>query len=613
MAAPTTTVEVCFDETPVLAAGDVTRTNLVTNPNFETNTTGWGAASGATNTRTSAQSVFGSWSISQTRTSTTGNLSVQTSPRLSVAASTTYTISGYFRRDYSTTRTTQIRVIWYDANSTIIGTTISTAITPPAINTWGRFSATVTAPANAATIFFDFFVSSAIVGETIFVDGVLLEASSSLLPYFDGTYADTYTNYALLRQGWDSTVDGSTSTAYWASTSTTNIAFTLDDTTEGILNNPYYLLDGALAFSDVSADVQQVTVNRGRSRQLDEYQAGIASISFYNKTRKYDPLNTASAYYPYVIPRRYVRIKSNGLPVFAGLINNWSLNYEQPQDSYVTASCSDAFAILANQNLNTFTPDVELSGSRITTALNRPEINFVGTSVSIDAGGSTMGAFTVPDNEGVLGYLRQVEKSEQGYLFCSNDNTLKFKGRASVVSQTGGVAFADDGTGTSSYMTLEVETGDDLLFNRIVAQSPAGVAQIVSDTTSIATYDTSTLEATDLLNSDTNEVLSIANLLLQQYKTPEVRYTGLSQQLAGLSTTNQNLLLGLDLTDLATVKRTYAYGSPASVTQYLLVEGIQHTITPANHIIQYRFAALSQAGFVLDSGTFGLLDVGQLT
>jgi len=390
------------------------------------------------------------------------------------------------------------------------------------------------------------------------------------------------------------------------------IGFTLDDTTKGVLNNPYYLLDGHLNFTDVSADVQQVTVNRGRSRQLDEYQAGTASIQFYDKTRKYDPLNTASAYYPYVIPRRYVHIKSNSLPVFAGLINNWSLSYEQPQDSYVTASCSDAFALLANQNLSTFIPDVELSGLRITTALNRPEISFTGTSVSVDDGTSTMGAFAVADNEGVLGYLRQVEKSEQGFLFCSNDNTLKFKGRSTVLAQTGGVAFADDGSGTSSYMTLDVETGDDLLFNRIVAQSPAGVAQIVTDATSIATYDTVTLEATDLLNSDTAEVLSIANLLLQTYKTPEVRYTGLTQQLAGLSATNQNKLLGLDLTDLATVTRTYTAGSPASITKYVIVEGITHTITPANHIVQYRFGSLSQVGFILDSGIFGLLDSGAI-
>lgn len=388
------------------------------------------------------------------------------------------------------------------------------------------------------------------------------------------------------------------------------IGFTLDDTEKGVLNNPYFVLDGYLAFTDVSSDVQRVTINRGRSRELDYYTAGTATIDFYNKTRKYDPLNTASPYYPNVIPRRYVRIKSNSIPVFAGLINTWTLNYEKPQDSYVTASCSDAFGLLAAQNLSAFTPDVELSGSRFATVLSRPEVNFVGASVSIDTGESTLGAFPVTDQEVVLNYLHQIEKSEQGFVFASANNTLKFKSRASVVSQTGGVAFTDDGTGTSGYMTLDVETGDDLIFNRVVAQSPAGATQTVTDATSIAAYDTLTLDQTDLLNSTEGEVLAIANLLLSTYKNPEVRFSGLSQQLAALGSTAQNSLLTLDLTDLATVKRTYATGSPASVTKYVLVEGIQHTITPQSHIIQYRFGSLSQAGFILNSGIFGLLDVG---
>lgn len=389
--------------------------------------------------------------------------------------------------------------------------------------------------------------------------------------------------------------------------------FTLDNTEKGVLNNPYYLLDGYLVFIDVTSDVQRVTVNRGRSRELDQYSSGTATIELKNKERKYDPLNTASAYYPYVIPRRYVRIKSNSLPVFAGLVNNWSLSYEKPQNSFVTASCSDAFALLAGQNVATFTPDVELSGSRFSTILNRPEVNFVGTSVSIDAGTSTLGAFAVEDNAVVLNYLHQIESSEQGFVFCSNANTLKFKDRNSVLAQTGSVEFTDDGSGTSGYMTLDVETGDDLIFNRVVAQSPAGVAQTVTDATSIATYDISTLDRTDLLNSDVTEVLSIANLLLTKYKNPEVRFTGLSQQLTRLSTGNQNLLLGLDLTDLATVKRTYTTGSPATVTKYVLVEGISHSITANEHIITYRFGSLSQVGFILNSGIFGLLDVASIT
>jgi len=389
--------------------------------------------------------------------------------------------------------------------------------------------------------------------------------------------------------------------------------FTLDDTTKGVLNNPYYLLDGHLNFIDVTSDVLSVSVNRGRSRSLDEYRAGTAQIEFDNDARAYDPLNTASAYYPYVIPRRYVRIKSNSIPIFAGLINQWSLEYQPPQQSFVSASCSDAFSLLANQTIDAYTPSEQLSGERIAEVLSKSEVNFTGTSSLIDTGSSTLGAFPVADGTNALAYLRQIERIDQGYLYASAANTLRFRDRASVVSKTGSVAFAEDGTGTSSYMTLDVETGDELLYNRVVAESPAGLAQTVSDSTSIATYDIITLQVDNLLNSTTDEVLAIANLLLTQYKTPEVRYTGISQQLGALGGTAQNALLTLDLTDLATVKRTYAVGSPASVTRYVLVEGITHQITPTTHRISYRFGSLSQAGFVLNSGTFGLLDVGNLT
>ena len=390
-------------------------------------------------------------------------------------------------------------------------------------------------------------------------------------------------------------------------------AFTLDDTTKGVLNNPYFLLDGHLNFVDVTSDVLSVSVNRGRSRQLDEYRAGTAQIEFDNDHRRYDPLNTGSPYYPYVLPRRYVRVKSNDISIFAGLINQWTIEYQPPQQSFVSASCADAFALLAGQTIDTYTPDEQLSGARVSDILSRPEVNFVGTSTSIDTGTSTLGAFTIDDNTSALSYLRQIERSEQGYLFANAANTLRFRDRSSVLAQTGGVAFADDGTGTSSYMTLDVETGDELLYNRIVASSPAGVEQVVSDATSIATYDTITLQQTDLLNSTVDEVLSIANLLLSQYKSPEVRFTGISQQLGALGTVAQNALLTLDLTDLATVKRTYTTGTPTSITKYVLIEGITHQITPTAHKIAYRLGALAQVGLILDSGTFGLLDVGSLT
>jgi hypothetical protein len=389
-------------------------------------------------------------------------------------------------------------------------------------------------------------------------------------------------------------------------------AFTLDSTTKGILNNPFYVLEGHLNFSDVTSDVQNVSVSRGRSRQLDQYSSGTATVDFISTTRKYDPLNTSSPYYPYVIPSRYIRISTGGTPIFGGVINSWSLSYQKFNVSFTTASCSDSFSILANQTLAAFTPSVELAGERINTVLNRPEVDFTSTYVSVDTGTTTMGAFDITEGTNALNYLRQVESSEQGYLFSTANDTFKFKDRSTVLAQTGGVSFSDTGTPTSGYMSLDVETGDDLLYNRVVGQSDAGAAQIVTDTTSITTYGVSSLDKTDLLNSTTSEVLDVANLLLAKYKQPEVRYTGLSQNLNMLSGANQLLVLGLDLTDLATVTKTYTTGSPSTITKYVLVEGISHTITPSSHMIGFRFASLSQVGFILNSGIFGLLDISSV-
>jgi len=607
---PTTTVEVVFDETPVLITGDVVRTNLVINPNFETDTTGW--SSSGTVVRTTAQAYIGVASVSLTYLGS-GTVLLQQSTRSTVTAGLSYTASFYMKQSVDA-GTVICNFMWYNSAGSVILDDTHQSNNPNTV--WQRFSQTRTAPTNAVSCSFRIYQTSGESGGAVatvnFVDAVLIEQASSALPYFDGTFADAYTNYALSQQYWNGTADASTATTYWASTDPANLAFTLNDSIKGVLNNPFYLLDGHLEFEDVSADVQQVTVSRGRSRQLDQYSAGSATVDFISTTRKYDPLNTASPYYPYVTPSRYIRVTTGGIPIFGGVVNSWSLSYEKSNVSYTTASCSDSFSLLANQTLGEFTPDAELAGARINTVLNRPEVDFTSTFVSVDAGTTTMGAFLITEGTSALNYLRQVESSEQGFLFSTANDTFKFKDRSTVLAQTGGVSFSDTGTPTSGYMTLDVETGDDLLYNRVVGESEAGVAQIVTDATSIAVYGVSSLEKTDLLNSTTAEVLDVANLLLAKYKEPEVRYTGLSQNLNALSGANQVFVLGLDLTDLATVTKTYATGSPASITKYVLVEGINHTITPSDHTISFRFASLSQVGFILNSGIFGLLDISSV-
>ena len=140
--------------------------------------------------------------------------------------------------------------------------------------------------------------------------------------------------------------------------------FQLDSATYGLLNTGTL---GGLAYADLTSIVQSVNITRGRNRQLDQFNAGTATISFYNASRVLDPLNTASIYYPYVLPRCPVIINANGVPIYTGLITDWNLDYDMANKDIMYASCSDNFTVLANQQLNAHTTTAELSSTRVST------------------------------------------------------------------------------------------------------------------------------------------------------------------------------------------------------------------------------------------------------
>jgi hypothetical protein len=88
-----------------------------------------------------------------------------------------------------------------------------------------------------------------------------------------------------------------------------------------------------------------------------------------------------------------------------------------------------------------------------------------------------------------------------------------------------------------------------------------------------------------------------------------LRFTGLATQMAALTEAQQNALLNLDLTDIATVEKNYVTGTPTSVTQTLIVSGVNHTITPLNHIIGFTFESVDGNQYLtLNDAIFGILD-----
>ena len=382
--------------------------------------------------------------------------------------------------------------------------------------------------------------------------------------------------------------------------------FQLDDSVYGKLDTGTL---GGYQLVDLTDQVLSISITRGRNRELEQFNAGTASVRFKDPQRILDPLNASSPYYPYVGPRQPIQVFAAGVQIYSGFVTDWDLTYDFTVDGDVnTASCADAFTVLANQNMNEWTPTAQLTGARVEAVLNLPEVAYQGPYV-IKTGSSTLGAFQVSAGTNVLNYLQLVAASEQGNLFINAQGSLVFTGRT-YNPAVAGLIFSSTPAGVD-YSTLTNGFGDELLYNYIQTQSPADAMapQTTSDANSIALYQAQQYTKLDLLNSTTAEVAALGNYLLGRYKDPVLRFTGLQVQLAALSADDQDLVLSAEIADITSVTKTYSVGTPLTVTQDVFVSGIRHNITPGSHTVGFTFESVDGNGyFTLDSSIFGVLD-----
>ena len=113
--------------------------------------------------------------------------------------------------------------------------------------------------------------------------------------------------------------------------------FTLDDPVRGKLDNTLYVLGGDVLV-DVTSTVRQVSVKRGRNRQLEKFTAGNANIVLDNRNRIYDPLNAASPYFGSIVPRKQVTISDKGQVIYTGQVADWNFDYSLSGDSTAQVS-----------------------------------------------------------------------------------------------------------------------------------------------------------------------------------------------------------------------------------------------------------------------------------
>lgn len=390
-------------------------------------------------------------------------------------------------------------------------------------------------------------------------------------------------------------------------TSTGGPFLTLDDPVAGKLDDPEWVLAGTI-FYDLTGDVRSIQINRGKANYIDNISAGEVVVELNNRLRKYDPTYAAGPYYGQIVPKRAVRISSNDVVQFSGLVDDWNLLYEPNGEAIATFVASDGFVFLNNQTLNAGTATVQYSGARVNAVLDDPTVLWPTELRNIDTGIHQLGADVIADNQNALSYLQLVEQSEGGRLFISKTGYVTFQDQAVTVGTGTTVELSDNGTGIP-YQNMVVVYGSEQLYNEVVLESAITNTQVqATDTDSISQYGIFNLTQTGLLTNSDTQLTDWATTLVKRFSEPEYRFDSVQVRLNDLSTTDQDLVLGLELGDV--VKITFTPSSiPPAIQKYAEIIRINHQVEiTGEHFVTFGFSTVDYVGWLLGTEAFGRLD-----
>jgi len=392
--------------------------------------------------------------------------------------------------------------------------------------------------------------------------------------------------------------------------------FTLDDTQQGILNGTEFVLDGVDSYSDISDQVQTARIFRGRKTDLDSFSPGTLVINAIDPARNFDPYNEDSIYYdefddtPGLSPLRQVRVSRDGEYLYKGRVVDFAYSYgskpgELPR---VIITCADDLFLLANTRISAFTPSAELSSARVTTILDRPEVDYPAATRDIATGTTTLGAYAIAEGTSALEYLRKIQQAEQGRLFVSRDGDLAFDAKVGTTLSGPSVIFSDVAeSGDVPYKGLGIDYSTEDVVNRATVQRTGGTAQTDEDLASQALYQIQAVSITDSLLSTDAQALTLAEYLLAPI--PEPRFSSLVVDLYPLAALDKDAVAELEIGDTVEITKSYATGSPLTVTEELAIEGIEHSISTSGHSITlYTAPTTIVYALLLDDSLRGLID-----
>lgn len=390
---------------------------------------------------------------------------------------------------------------------------------------------------------------------------------------------------------------------------------TLGSATQGKLGEAVL---GTSASQYVSiTNIQRIAIRRGRNRELDSYDAGSATISFFDTAGLWNPTNTAS-YGTKIKPFNQIQIavtyNSTNYQLFTGYVQSWDYDWQPGTGtSIVTIQATDAFRLFGLANVTTISGATagELTSSRVTDVLDA--ISWPSTYRNI-----TTGTLTVQADPGTsrtaLETLQNLEQTELGAFFMAGNGKATFYSRnqlATLASESAATRadFRDTAGNYAKYQTIDVSYDDQDLANVVTVTRSGGTAQQVTNAASVAEFYRRSLDRTGLLMQTDQQALNQANMILNYRKTVRQVVNSISVD-ASVSQKTTTTILDAELCDAIYIVRTPVSG-PA-ITFQAQIQSISHDISPDRWITTLGTALPLSTAFILGSTEFGILGTNTL-
>jgi hypothetical protein len=384
-------------------------------------------------------------------------------------------------------------------------------------------------------------------------------------------------------------------------------AFTLDTS----LLDGTDVLDGSTDFVDITEYVTSVNINRGRATQLDTFNAGNCSIIADDKAsgRQFDPLNTDSTWYQGALgiaPRRQVQVyggSAGTAAMFTGFIYDMNIDYAEPQLSSAAITAVDALAQISQTTLTGFSPASELTSDRVNTILNRSEVAWSTALRSIATGQATCGTVAYEDATNALAALQAVQFAEDGRLFATRSGLIEFDARVSVSFGTAVASLGGTAVDAIPILSLSNLYGAETVVNRASVQISGGtVSSIANGTGSQTEYGIKNFSLTDIPLATQAAGSALAENLVGRFSEPVVRFSEATVLVNMLTAAQQEQIAALEIGDILSVTRVFESGAPLTVTQNVVVESIQHRLSPARHEVNIGLGQIQLVlPFILDT------------